>query len=102
MSAAGLLRSSDRLHLTWQVAEKGLLLGVAAHVRLESIATGMHGAFPRALAPFARVLCPLGRDVVVLHVLDEQVAVAQVADGAALPLTGGYLVGAKGVFVVRG
>ena len=88
--------------LTGQTAEKRLLLGVAAHMGLERIATGMHGALARALAPLARVLCPLGRNVVVLDVLDQVVAVAQVADRTPLPLTRRDLVGAQGVLVVRG
>jgi len=86
---------------TWQRAEKRLLLCMRAHVRLQGIPAGMHGAFTRALAPLARVFGPLGADVVVLDVLDEVVAVGQLADRTALPLARSHLVGAQGVLVVR-
>lgn len=84
------------------MAEEGLLLGVAPHVGLQRISTRMRRALSGALAPFACVSSPLGSDVVRLHMIDQVIAVAQIADRTALPLAGGDLIGAHGKLIMGG
>jgi hypothetical protein len=64
---------------------------MAAHVRLQGVATSMRHALARATNPFARVLFLAALNVLVVDVLDEVVHVTQVAGPATLPRADGDL-----------
>jgi hypothetical protein len=84
------------------MAEKGLLLGVTAHMGLECVATGMIGALARAVSPLAGIARALRSNVIILHMSNQLVAVGQVSHSTALPRTHGDLIGSHGVFVCAG
>lgn len=77
---------------TGQIAVKGLLPGVASHVRLECVTACMRESLAIATPPLARVLLLAVLNVRVVDVLDKLVHVALVTGRTAVPVANGDLI----------